>query len=55
MLGDVERRGRTEDDHIVGDLIRRHEGTRVTGSLLRLAYMAVKASVYRVARESASE
>ena len=26
MLGDVERRGRTEADHILGDLLRRRGG-----------------------------
>lgn len=28
MLGDVERRGRTEADHILGDLLRRRGGRR---------------------------
>ena len=55
MLVDLERRGRTEADHILGDLLRRRasttEGDR---SHLRLAYTAVKAAEYRVARESAS-
>jgi 2-dehydropantoate 2-reductase len=54
MLGDVERRGRTEADHILGDLLRRRggaaEGDR---SLLRVAYTAVKAAEARAARESA--
>jgi 2-dehydropantoate 2-reductase len=52
MLGDVERRGRTEADHILGDLLRRRgcvsDGDR---SLLRVAYTAVKASEARAARE----
>jgi 2-dehydropantoate 2-reductase len=53
MLGDVERRGRTEADHVLGDLIRRRgvvsDGDR---SLLRVAYIAVKAAEARAARES---
>ncbi len=52
MLGDVERRGRTKADHIIGDLLRRRGGM-VDGdrSLLRVACTAVKASVARAARE----
>jgi 2-dehydropantoate 2-reductase len=38
-LGDVERRGRTEADHILSDL-------------LRLAHTAVKAAGARAARET---
>ena len=53
MLGDVERRGRTEADHVLGDLLRRRgnapDGSR---SLLRVAYVAVKAAEARAARES---
>ena len=50
MLGDVERRGRTEADHILGDLLRRRGGTTDGDrSLLRLAYTAVKASEARTA------
>jgi 2-dehydropantoate 2-reductase len=56
MLGDVERRGRTEADHILGDLLRRRggpaEGDR---SLLRVAYTAVKAAESRASRERARE
>jgi 2-dehydropantoate 2-reductase len=55
MLGDVERRGRTEADHVLGDLLRRRadasDGDR---SLLRVAYIAVKAAEARAARESAT-
>jgi 2-dehydropantoate 2-reductase len=52
MLGDLERRGRTEADHILGDLLRRGGGL-VDGSrsLLRVAYTAVKAAEARAARE----
>ena len=42
MLGDVERRGRTEADHILGDLLRRlRAAADGDGSLIRLAYVAV--------------
>jgi 2-dehydropantoate 2-reductase len=53
MLDDIERKGRTEADHILGDLLRRRgrasDGDR---SLLRTAYTAVKAAEARAARES---
>jgi 2-dehydropantoate 2-reductase len=53
MLGDVERRGRTEAEHVLGDLLRRRgrasDGDR---SLLRMAYVAVKAAEARATRES---
>ncbi len=55
MLGDVERRGRTEADHILGDLLRRRGGSADEDrSLLRVAYTAVKAAKARAARELAS-
>jgi 2-dehydropantoate 2-reductase len=51
MLGDLERGGRTEADHILGDLLRRRgreqEGDR---SMLRIAYTAIKAAEARAAR-----
>jgi 2-dehydropantoate 2-reductase len=52
LLNDVERGGRTEADHILGDLLRRR-GDVAAGdhSLLRLAYTAIKASEARTARE----
>ncbi len=54
MLGDVERRGRTEADPILSDLLRRRGGVRNGGrSLLRVAYAAVKAWEARVNREQA--
>jgi 2-dehydropantoate 2-reductase len=43
MLRDVERGGRTEADHIFGDLIARAEATSVATPLLRLAYTNLKA------------
>jgi len=53
MLGDVERRGRTEAEHVLGDLLRRRGGAPDGDrSLLRLAYVAVKAAAARAARES---
>ena len=55
MLGDVERRCRTEAEHVLGDLLRRRGGTPDGDrSLLRLAYVAVKAAAARAARESAT-
>ena len=50
MLRDIERGGRIEADHIVGDLIARgsEEGTR----LLRTAYLHLKAYEARRAREA---
>ena len=56
MLGDVERRGRTEADHILGDLLRRRGGAADGDrSLLRMAYVAVKAAEARAARELRAE
>jgi 2-dehydropantoate 2-reductase len=53
MLDDVERRGRTEADHVLGDLLRRRGGASDRDrSLLRVAYIAVKAAEARAARES---
>ena len=55
MLGDVERRGRTEADHVLGDFLRRRGGASDGDrSLLRAAYVAVKAAAARAARESAT-
>lgn len=52
MLGDLERGGRTEADHIFGDLLARQENpTPPENSLLRLAYLALKAHEARLARE----
>jgi len=56
MLGDLESGGRTEVDHILGDLLRRRggaaEGDR---SLLRIAYTAIKAAEARAARGMAGK
>jgi 2-dehydropantoate 2-reductase len=56
MLGDVERRGRTEAEHVLGDLLKRRGGAGDgERSLLRLAYVAVKAAEVRAARESGTK
>lgn len=52
MLDDVERRGRTEADHVLGDLLRRAGTPTERPSLLRMAYVAVKAAQRRATRES---
>ena len=53
MLGDLERGGRTEADHILGDLLRRGGGGAAGDrSLLRTAFTAVKAAEARAAREA---
>jgi 2-dehydropantoate 2-reductase len=51
MLRDIERGGRIEGDHILGDLIRRGERTLPERSLLRLAYTHLKAYEARRSRE----
>ena len=50
MLGDIVRGARTEADHVLGDLLRRRSDT-AAGSLLRIAYTALKAHEARIARE----
>ena len=49
MLDDVESDGRTEADHILGDLLRRQSPSH-PASLLKLAYMGVTASDRRKRR-----
>jgi 2-dehydropantoate 2-reductase len=52
MLGDLERGGRTEADHILGDLLkRRRDVSTPDHSLLRIAYVALKAAEARHKRE----
>jgi 2-dehydropantoate 2-reductase len=52
MLADLERGGRTEADHVLGDLLRRRGRVPASDhSLLRLACTALKASEARLARE----
>jgi 2-dehydropantoate 2-reductase len=56
MLGDVERKGRTEAEHILGDLLQRRRGsTEDNRSLLGVAYTAVKAAEARAVRESGTK
>lgn len=50
MLRDLEGGGRTEADHIIGDLIERGEGARLSLPLLSLAYTNLKA--YEIRRDS---
>jgi len=56
MLNDLERDGRTEADHILGDLLRRrHDASTEDHSLLRIAYTSLKAAEARAARERNSK
>jgi 2-dehydropantoate 2-reductase len=53
MLNDLERGGRTEADHVLGDLLRRRPAPPAFDrSLLRLAYTALKAQQTRAERAS---
>jgi 2-dehydropantoate 2-reductase len=55
MLGDLERGGSTEADHILGDLLRRRGAAPADNrSLLRIAYTSIKAAEARTARERAA-
>jgi 2-dehydropantoate 2-reductase len=51
MLRDVESGSRTEAEHIIGDLIRRHPGSERTSPMLRIAYSHLLA--YEIRREAA--
>src|SRR3984885_209653 len=52
MLRDIEHGGRTEADHVIGDLVRRGERVLPPGlSVLRVAYANLKAYEARRARE----
>jgi 2-dehydropantoate 2-reductase len=56
MLRDIENRNPIEADHVIGDLIRRGAAVGAlpdTGSLLRLAYLHLKAYEARREREQA--
>jgi 2-dehydropantoate 2-reductase len=56
MLGDIERGGRTEADHILGDLLRRRvDAPAPDHSLLRIAHTALKAYEARQAREQTAK
>ena len=52
MLRDVERNSRTEADHMIGDLLRRGEEKGADVSLLRIAYVHLKAYEARRVREA---
>lgn len=52
MLGDLERGGPTEAEHILGDLLHRRESADGPDrSLLRLAHVAISAYAHRLARQ----
>lgn len=50
MYRDIERGGRTEGEHILGDLLRRGDGTAGATSILRVAYTHVATHEVRRAR-----
>jgi 2-dehydropantoate 2-reductase len=54
MLKDIERGAQTEADHILGDLIERGQDVLPAQSLLRLAYVHLRAYAARRGRESAT-
>ncbi len=55
MLNDLERGGRTEADHVLGDLLhRRPDPPAFDRSLLRVAYTALKAQEIRAERMARS-
>ncbi|MGH8757658.1 MAG: ketopantoate reductase C-terminal domain-containing protein, partial [Burkholderiales bacterium] len=43
MLRDIERNGKTEADHIIGDMLRRAHEHKLQTPLLRLAYCHLQA------------
>jgi 2-dehydropantoate 2-reductase len=49
MLRDIERNGRTEADHVIGDMVRRGEAENIALPLLRLAYSHLQAYETRAA------
>jgi 2-dehydropantoate 2-reductase len=53
MYRDIERGGRTEGDHLLGDLLRRRVGPDVTASILRVAHTHVAAYEVRRAQLAA--
>lgn len=53
MMRDLEGGGKTEADHIIGDLLERGRGAGLSSPLLSLAYLHLKASVARRKREKA--
>ena len=55
MLRDIERGAPVEADHIVGDLLRRQGAKTEPGSILRIAYVRLKAYEARRAREAGAK
>jgi 2-dehydropantoate 2-reductase len=55
MLRDIERGGPVEADHVVGDLLRRKSAGADKSSILRIAYVHLKAYEARRAREANAE
>jgi 2-dehydropantoate 2-reductase len=51
MLRDIESRGRTEADHVLGDLLHRRRSSGEPAALLELAYQHVKSYEARRRRE----
>jgi 2-dehydropantoate 2-reductase len=51
MLRDVERGGRTEAEHVLGDLVRRAERHKISTPMLRVAYTHLQA--YELRRKKA--
>ena len=43
MLRDIERNGKTESEHIIGDMLRRAHKNKLQTPLLRLAYCHLQA------------
>lgn len=43
MLRNIERKEPTEADHIIGDMVRRAEVTRIDVPLLKIAYSHLQA------------
>jgi len=50
MLRDIERNGKTEADHIIGDMLRRAREHKLQTSLLRLAYCNLQAYEARLSK-----
>jgi 2-dehydropantoate 2-reductase len=51
MLRDIEGRGRTEVDQILGDLLQRRKSPSASPSILAMAHLHVKAYEARRKRE----
>jgi 2-dehydropantoate 2-reductase len=53
MLRDIESGGRTEGDHVLGDLLAKAQAKQIDGPMLRTAYCHVKA--YEIRREKTTQ